>query len=52
MSWLGIPFKLLSEINTAIVYGQPGRGKVIIEVNEEIKKIWRNRLAEFNTIHR
>jgi len=49
---LAIPTILLSEINTAIIYGQPGRGKVIIEVDEERKQIWRKRLAEFNTIHR
>lgn len=49
---LAIPTILLSEINTAIIYGQPGRGKVIIEVDEERKQIWRMRLSEFNTINR
>jgi len=49
---LAIPTILVSDINTAIIYGQPGRGKVIIEVDEERKEIWRKRLAEFNTIHR
>ena len=49
---LAIPTILLSEINTAIIYGQPGRGKVIIEVDEERKQIWRKKLADFNTISR
>jgi len=49
---LAIPIILLTEIKTAIIYGQPGRGKVIIEVDEERKEIWRKRLTEFNTIHR
>jgi pantetheine-phosphate adenylyltransferase len=48
---LAIPTILLSEINTAIIYGQPGRGKVIIEVDEERKQIWRKRLSEFNPFH-
>lgn len=49
---LAIPTILLADVNTAIIYGQPGRGKVIIEVDEERKEIWRKRLADFNTIHR
>ena len=49
---LAIPTILLSEINTAIIYGQPGRGKVIIEVDEERKEIWRKKLAEFETTTR
>jgi len=49
---LAIPIILLTEIKTAIIYGQPGRGKVIIEVDEERKEIWRKRLAEFNTTRR
>ncbi len=46
---LTIPTLLLAEKNTAIVYGQPGRGKVIIEVDENKKEIWKKRLAEFDT---
>ena len=49
---LAIPTILLSDVNTAIIYGQPGRGKVIIDVDEERKEIWRKKLSEFNTIHR
>ena len=49
---LAIPTILLADDKTAIIYGQPGRGKVIIEVNDERKEIWRKRLADFNTIHR
>ena len=49
---LAIPTILLSDVNTAIIYGQPGRGKVIIEVDEDRKEIWRKKLAEFNIIHR
>jgi len=49
---LAIPTILLSDIDTAIIYGQPGRGKVIIEVDEERKEIWRKKLAEFETTTR
>jgi pantetheine-phosphate adenylyltransferase len=49
---LAIPTILLTDINTSIIYGQPGRGKVIIEVDDERKEIWRKRLADFSTIHR
>jgi uncharacterized protein (UPF0218 family) len=47
---LAIPILLLSQDKTAIIYGQPGRGKVIINVDEERKEIWRKKLAEFETI--
>jgi pantetheine-phosphate adenylyltransferase len=47
---LAIPILLLSKDKTAIIYGQPGRGKVIVEVDEKRKEIWRRRLAEFETI--
>jgi len=47
---LAIPTILLSEVNTAIIYGQPGRGKVVIDVDEERKDIWRKKLAEFETV--
>lgn len=46
---LVIPTLLLAKNNTAIVYGQPGRGKVIVKVDDEKKEIWRKRLAEFET---
>jgi pantetheine-phosphate adenylyltransferase len=49
---LAIPTVLIADVSTVIIYGQPGRGKVIIENNEERKEIWRKRLADFNTIHR
>ncbi len=49
---LAIPTILLSDANTAIIYGQPGRGKVVIEVNEQRKQIWRKKLSEFNTTRR
>jgi len=47
---LVIPTLLLAKNNTAIVYGQPGRGKVIVVVDEDKKEIWRKRLAEFETV--
>ena len=46
---LVIPTLLLAKNNTAIIYGQPGRGKVIVIVDEEKKEIWRKRLANFET---
>lgn len=46
---LAIPILLLAKNNTAIIYGQPGRGKVIIEVDEKRKENWRKRLSEFET---
>jgi pantetheine-phosphate adenylyltransferase len=49
---LAIPTVLIADVSTVIIYGQPGRGKVIIENNEERKEVWRKRLADFNTIHR
>jgi pantetheine-phosphate adenylyltransferase len=49
---LAIPTLLLAKENTAIIYGQPGRGKVVIKVDERRKETWRKKLAEFETIHR
>jgi pantetheine-phosphate adenylyltransferase len=49
---LAIPTVLLADVKTVIIYGQPGRGKVIIDINDERKEIWRKRLADFNTIRR
>ena len=46
---LVIPTLLLAKNNTAIIYGQPGRGKVVVRVDDEKKEIWRKRLAEFET---
>ncbi|MDI6826224.1 MAG: pantetheine-phosphate adenylyltransferase [Candidatus Aenigmarchaeota archaeon] len=46
---LTIPTLLLAKNNIAIIYGQPGRGKVIIKVDDEKKENWRKRLAEFET---
>ena len=47
---LVIPTLLLAKNNTAIIYGQPGRGKVVVRVDDEKKEIWRKRLAEFETV--
>ncbi len=49
---LVFPAVLLAKNNTAIVYGQPGRGKVIVRVNDDKKEEVRKLLSEFNTIHR
>ena len=46
---LVIPTLLLAKNNTAIIYGQPGRGKVVVRVDDEKKETWRKRLAEFET---
>jgi len=46
---LVIPSLLLAKNNTAIIYGQPGRGKVVVKIDDEKKEIWRKRLAEFET---
>ena len=46
---LVIPTLLLAKNNTAIIYGQPGRGKVVVRIDDEKKEIWRKRLAEFET---
>jgi pantetheine-phosphate adenylyltransferase len=48
---LAIPILLLAKNNTAIIYGQPGRGKVVIKVDDNKKETWRKRLGEFNTTH-
>jgi pantetheine-phosphate adenylyltransferase len=49
---LVVPAILLVENNTTIVYGQPGRGKVIVKVDENKKEYVRQLLTHFNTIHR
>lgn len=49
---LTIPAILLAKNNSAVIYGQPGRGKVVIRVDEKRKEICRKRLAEFETIRR
>jgi len=49
---LTIPAILLAKNNSVVIYGQPGRGKVVIRVDENRKEICRKRLAEFETIHR
>ncbi len=49
---LVFPTVLLANNNSAVVYGQPGRGKVIVRVNDDKKEEVRKLLSEFNTIHR
>ena len=49
---LTIPAILLAKNGSAVIYGQPGRGKVVIRVDEKRKEICRKRLAEFETIPR
>jgi len=49
---LTIPAILLAKNGSAVIYGQPGRGKVIIKVDDDRKEICRKRLAEFEIIHR
>jgi len=49
---LAIPTVLLAKNNSAVIYGQPGRGKVIVRVEECKKDKWRKRLGEFKTIRR
>ena len=49
---LAFPAILLAKNDSAIIYGQPGRGKVIIKVDDDRKKICRKRLAEFEIIQR
>jgi pantetheine-phosphate adenylyltransferase len=46
---LVIPTLLLAKNKTAIIYGQPGRGKVVVRVDDEKKETWRKRLANFET---
>jgi pantetheine-phosphate adenylyltransferase len=46
---LVIPILLLSKNKTVIIYGQPGRGKVVVKVDDEKKETWRKRLAQFET---
>ncbi len=47
---LVFPVVLLAENKTAVVYGQPGRGKVLVEVNDDKKEELRKRLSEFDTV--
>ena len=49
---LTIPAILLAKKDSAVIYGQPGRGKVVIRVDEKRKEICRKRLAEFEATHR
>lgn len=49
---LVFPATLQAENNTAVIYGQPHRGKVLVEVDDNKKEELRKRLAEFETIHR
>lgn len=49
---LVFPATLLAKNNTTVIYGQPGRGKVLVEVDDDKKEELRKRLAEFETIHR
>ena len=49
---LVFPATLHAEDNTAVIYGQPGRGKVLVKVDDDKKEELRKRLAEFETIHR
>jgi len=46
---LVIPVVLLSEENTAVVYGLPGKGVCLIEVSEKIKKELKELLKKFHT---
>ena len=45
---LVIPAVLLSEKNTAVVYGFPPKGVCLIEVNSKIKKILKQLLKKFH----
>lgn len=47
---LVIPTLLLAKNKTTIIYGQPGRGKVVVKVDDEKKETWRKRLAQFDTV--
>jgi len=49
---LVFPVALLAKDRTAVVYGQPGRGKVLVEVDDDKKKELRKILTEFETIRR
>jgi uncharacterized protein (UPF0218 family) len=49
---LVFPSVLQSNNKTAVVYGQPGRGKVLVEVNDDKKEELRKILTEFDTILR
>jgi len=49
---LTIPAILLAKNGSVVIYGQPGRGKVVIRIDEKRKEMCRQRLAEFETIHR
>ena len=49
---LVFPSVLHSNNKTAVVYGQPGRGKVLVEVNDDMKEELRKILTEFDTIPR
>lgn len=46
---LVIPSVLLSEKNTAVVYGFPEKGVCLIEVSPEIKKVFNELLEKFKT---
>ncbi len=47
---LAIPAALLAKDNSAVIYGQPHRGKVIIKVDETRKERVRNLLEEFRIV--
>jgi len=49
---ISIPAILLAKNNSVVIYGQPGRGKVVIRVDDKRKEMCRKRLSEFETIHR
>ena len=49
---LVFPTALLAKNKTAVVYGQPGRGKVLVEVDDDKKEELRRTLSEFETISR
>jgi len=46
---LVIPAVLLSEENTVVIYGFPGKGVCLIEVSPQIKKDLKNLLKKFKT---
>jgi len=46
---LVIPAVLLSEKNTAVIYGFPGKGICLIEVNPEIKQTLKELLKKFKS---
>jgi pantetheine-phosphate adenylyltransferase len=46
---LGFPTALLADNNSVLIRGQPSKGKVLVEINEDKKEKLRKELTQFNT---